>query len=76
FQVEEVQVDAIALGALWPLFEGPQPFSRLLQRWLQLYPRDLLTMEPTTEARASTMLRELLLFLQRYLYVLLTPASS
>ncbi|MCS6782087.1 MAG: class I SAM-dependent methyltransferase [Gloeomargarita sp. SKYBB_i_bin120] len=76
FQIEEVQLDAIALGALWPLFEGPQPFQNLLQRWLQLYPRDLLTLEPLSEEQAAGMLRELLLFLNRYLYVLLTDESD
>ncbi|MCS7029931.1 MAG: methyltransferase domain-containing protein [Gloeomargarita sp. SKYG116] len=72
FQQEQVEIDAIALGALWPLFEGTQSFQSLLQRWLQLYPRDLLTLEPIAEETAATMLRELLLFLNRYLYVLLT----
>ena len=71
-QTEKVEIDAIALGALWPLFAGTQSFQNLLQRWLQLYPRDLLTLEPIPVETASTMLRELLLFLNQYLYVLLT----
>jgi hypothetical protein len=71
-QTEKVEIDAIALGALWPLFEGTQSFESLLQRWLQLYPRDLLTLEPVPVDVARTMLRELLLLLNRYLYVLLT----
>ncbi len=71
-QTEKVELDAIALGALWPLFEGTQSFESLLQRWLQLYPRDLLTLEPVPVDVARTMLRELLLFLNQHLYVLLT----
>jgi len=71
-QIEKVEIDAIALGALWPLFEGTQSFESLLQRWLQLYPRDLLTLEPVPVEIARTMLRELLLFLEQSLYVLLT----
>lgn len=69
---EKVEIDAIGLGALWPLFAGPQSFADLRQRWLQLYPRDLLTLAPVPEEIAGTMLRELLLFLNQYLYVLLT----
>ncbi len=71
-QSEKVEIDAIALGALWPLFEGTQSFESLLERWLQLYPRDLLTLQPVPMEIANTMLRELLLFLNQYLYVLLT----
>lgn len=69
-------VDATIAGALLPLWESSQPFTALLERYLQLKPRNLVTLEPTRIEDAIEQLQRVLRQLESYLYVLLEPAEQ
>lgn len=64
-------VDAQTVACLLTLQEGPQSLTALAQHWLQLRPRDLITLELVTPEIAFAELQQLLIRLDIFLYVLL-----
>ncbi len=66
-----VLVDTQAVACLLALQDGPQPLAALAERWLQLRPKDLITLEPVTLEQAVAELKQLLTRLEVFLYVLL-----
>lgn len=69
-----VLVDTQAVACLLALQDGPQPLLGLAERWLQLRPRDPVTLEPVTAEAALAELQKLLTRLEIFLYVLLEIA--
>ena len=67
----QVILDFVAATVLWPLLEIPMQFHEIQTRWLELYPRDWHTGQPTDAATVASQLTELLLMLEQYLYVLI-----
>lgn len=66
-----VLVDTQAAACLLMLHDGPQPIAALAERWLQLRPKDLITLAPVTFETALAELQQLLTRLELFLYVLL-----
>lgn len=69
---QQVSLDITIASCLFPpLFESPQPFSTLLERWQLLRPVNLETLEPTTRAESSQLLRNTLTGLEALGYAFL-----
>jgi hypothetical protein len=66
-----VMLEPELASCLLPLWEKPQPISVLAERYRQTHPRDYLTLEPISMEQAFAQVRDLLLRLERFLYVLL-----
>ncbi len=71
-----ILIDSSIAACLLPLWEGAQPFSALVERWLAVRPLDLATLEPASEQRAFDEVKELLSRLETFLYVLLERSQS
>jgi hypothetical protein len=56
---------------LIPLLEQPQPVMSLVERWQKLRPIDLVTLEPADSETAFDMVKNLLISLERFGYVML-----
>jgi ubiquinone/menaquinone biosynthesis C-methylase UbiE len=65
-----VPVDSSVAALVLRLWEGPKPFSELVQLWQQLRPLNWVTMEPATTELASKEVIEILTSLEVFLYVL------
>jgi SAM-dependent methyltransferase len=63
--------NSLAASVLPPLFESPQSFNSLVQRWQALHPIDPLTLEPTSTEEAFTIIREFLIAQESLDYILL-----
>ncbi|MBW4487521.1 MAG: methyltransferase domain-containing protein [Trichocoleus desertorum ATA4-8-CV12] len=61
----------MAAACLLPLWEGPQPFMSLVERWQTVQPVNALTLEPVSAQTAFEETKQLLSSLEVYLYVLL-----
>jgi len=72
----EVSLDFVTASVLCPLLEMPMRFSQIKDRWLHLYPQDWLTSNPTDVQAITIKLQEILLMLEKYLYVLIVSDSS
>jgi hypothetical protein len=70
-----IWLDPIAAACLLPLWEGPQPFTALMQRWMKLNPCSLTTLEPVTQDTVVDKLKQILARLEVCLYVLLEKAT-
>jgi hypothetical protein len=66
-----ILIESSVAACLLPLWEGPQPAISLAERWLNLRPLDLVTLEPVARERAFNEIKELLISLEVFLYVLL-----
>lgn len=62
-------------ACLLPLWEKPQSFTSLVQRWLQIQPRDPISLEPVSEETATEVVKRFLKNLESFLYVLLQRAE-
>lgn len=71
----EVMLDFVGAAVLWPLLETPMTFAELQARWQCLYPRHWRTGAPFSAWEIANQLRELLLRLESYLYVLIIQGS-
>ncbi len=67
-----IMLSPYVLAGLLPLWDAPQQFPSLLKRILKIYACDPITLKPTNPQRASQELRNTLINLEKYLYVLLT----
>ena len=66
-----ILIESSVAACLLPLWEGAQPVRWLAERWLNLRPLDLVTLEPVDRERAFNEIKELLISLEVFLYVLL-----
>ncbi|MEB3355565.1 MAG: class I SAM-dependent methyltransferase [Synechococcales bacterium] len=65
-----VKLDTRCIACLLPLWDAPQPFAALVDRWLLLFPVDPITLAPETKERTTLKVRDLLQRLEVFLYVL------
>ncbi|MEG5081481.1 class I SAM-dependent methyltransferase [Microcoleus sp. AT8-B4] len=66
-----ILIESSMAACLLPLWEGAQPVISLAERWLNLRPLDHVTLEPVNQERAFNEIKELLMSLEVFLYVLL-----
>lgn len=64
-------VTSTMAACLLPLWDGPQPFRTLVERWLKIKPLDPVTLESVGEQEATSEIKSLLRSLEVFLYVLL-----
>ncbi|QDZ39314.1 methyltransferase domain-containing protein [Euhalothece natronophila Z-M001] len=70
-----VVVDTSTLNCLLPLIENsPQSLHSLLKRWLELSPRDPISLEPILPEQALAELKNILTRLEVFLYVLVAES--
>ncbi|AFY80049.1 class I SAM-dependent methyltransferase [Oscillatoria acuminata] len=72
--------DPLMLGSsiatcLLPLWEGTQTVSSLVERWLQVRSIDPVTLEAVSEKRAFEEVKDLLMTLELFIYVLLQQSA-
>lgn len=68
----QVLLSPFLAACLLPLWDAPQAFPALVKRALKIRAHDPVTLEPFSSQQASQELREALINLEGYLYVLLT----
>lgn len=66
-----VAIDCTMAACLLPLWDGPQSVVSLAQKWLQIRSQMAVNLEPVSEQTAFEEVKELLLRLELFLYVLL-----
>jgi len=70
-----VEVDSAIAACLLTLWDAPQPFTSLVDRWLLIRPLDFVTLEPMSYETAFEEVKQLLHKLEVFLYVLLEKGS-
>ncbi len=65
-----LQLDSLVIAILLPLWDGPQKFETLVERYLRIKPVDPLTFASTTKADAGEHLKAVIRSLEQYLYLL------
>ncbi len=68
---EFVSIDSAMALCLFPLLEQPQSMICLVERWLSVRPLDPITLKPTDEEQAYSLLQQLLIRLENLGYVML-----
>ncbi|MGL5081921.1 MAG: class I SAM-dependent methyltransferase [Microcoleaceae cyanobacterium] len=71
-----INIESSRATSLLPLWDGPQPFTALVERWKKIQPLNPLTLEPTTDCMAFEQMKELLTDLEPFLYVLLERSAE
>jgi SAM-dependent methyltransferase len=71
-----VNVNSSVAAYLLPLWDGPQPLAALVERSRQIHPLDPITLEPVTSEQAFQEVKEMLVALEVFLYVLLERSQS
>jgi 2-polyprenyl-3-methyl-5-hydroxy-6-metoxy-1,4-benzoquinol methylase len=66
-----VAINCTMATCLLPLWEGPQSLVSLVQKWLQIRSQMAVNLEPVSEQTAFEEIKELLIGLELFLYVLL-----
>ena len=66
-----VAIDCTMAACLLPLWEGRQSVVSLVEKWLQIHSQMAVNLEPVNEQTAFEEIKELLLRLELFLYVLL-----
>lgn len=69
-------MDASIATCLYPLLDSPQPMNALVNRWLQVRPLDMITLEPANPTQAFETVKEFLTNLEDAGYVLLELATT
>ena len=69
--IAPVLLQAHLAACLLPLWDGPQPIGALVERYRQIRPVDLATLEPVSAAQAFEAVQRLLNQLDAFLYVLI-----
>lgn len=72
---EPLKIGNSIAACLLPLWEGVQPMSSLVKRWLKVRPLDPIALEPVSEQRAFEEVKEVLSHLEIFLYVLLERSA-
>ncbi|MBD0264367.1 MAG: class I SAM-dependent methyltransferase [Tolypothrix sp. Co-bin9] len=70
-----VEVDSAIAASLLPLWDAPQPFTSLVDRWLLIRPLDFVTLEPMSYETVFEEVKQLLHKLEVFLYILLEKGS-
>jgi ubiquinone/menaquinone biosynthesis C-methylase UbiE len=65
-----LQLDSLVTAILLPLWDGPQTFEALVERYLKVKPVDPLTFTETMRDEASEHLKAVIQSLEQYLYLL------
>ena len=68
-----IAIDSTMAACLLPLWEGPQSVVSLVEKWLQIRSQIAVNLEPVIEQTAFEEVKELLIGLEVFLYVLLEP---
>jgi hypothetical protein len=63
-------------SCLLPLWDKPQLFTALVERWFKIVPLSLETLEPKTENQVFQEMSQLLTELEGFTYILLEPDVS
>ena len=71
-----ITLESSRAACLLPLWSGGQTVLFLAERWQQIYSVDSVTLEPITGQRALQQVKELLILLNAFLYVLLERSGS
>jgi 2-polyprenyl-3-methyl-5-hydroxy-6-metoxy-1,4-benzoquinol methylase len=71
-----VFIDSTMAICLLPLFEGGQPFTALVDRYLKVRPLNSVTLEPTDPIAAFNTVKQLLNRLESFLYVLIERSNE
>jgi 2-polyprenyl-3-methyl-5-hydroxy-6-metoxy-1,4-benzoquinol methylase len=71
-----VGIDSFSAGCVLPLLEAPQPITALIQRWQQLHPIDPVTLELISTTDAFELVKNLLLPLEEFGYVLIEQIAT
>ncbi|MEZ2276918.1 MAG: class I SAM-dependent methyltransferase [Microcoleus sp.] len=66
-----IAINCTMAACLLPLWDGPQSMVSLVQQWLQIRSQMAVNLEPVSEQTAFEEVKELLLRLELFLYVLL-----
>jgi 2-polyprenyl-3-methyl-5-hydroxy-6-metoxy-1,4-benzoquinol methylase len=67
---EPILLDTLSATCLLPLWDDPQPFTALVDRWMQHGPLDPITSEPISREGAISKVKHVLTQLEACLYVL------
>jgi 2-polyprenyl-3-methyl-5-hydroxy-6-metoxy-1,4-benzoquinol methylase len=70
-----IWLDPTTAACLLPLWESPQPFTALVERWRKLNPCELSSLEPITQEAIVDKLKQILSRLEVCLYVLIEKAT-
>lgn len=68
---ESLFIDGAIVAALLPLWDSPQPFTAVLDRYLKVRPVHPVTLEATSVETAIEQLQQIIQQLESYLYLLL-----
>ena len=71
---DPVAIDSVLAACLLPLMDKPQPLSALVDRWILLYPFNPVTLKPTQTETAFEMLRDLIVRLEGWGYLMVTDS--
>lgn len=66
----EISIDSSFASCLYALLDAPQTMDAMVQRWLQVRPLDLITLEPASPDQAFNTVRNFLLSLEKAGYVM------
>jgi 2-polyprenyl-3-methyl-5-hydroxy-6-metoxy-1,4-benzoquinol methylase len=66
-----IAIDCTIAACLLPLWNGPQSMVSLVQKWLQIRSQMAVNLEPVSEQSAFEEVKEMLIRLELFLYVLL-----
>jgi len=66
-----VLLDSAVAACILPLLDGGLPMMSLVERWLQMRPRDPVTLESSTEPEAFAVVKQMLSSLAQFGYILL-----
>ncbi|MDX2240641.1 MAG: class I SAM-dependent methyltransferase [Leptolyngbyaceae cyanobacterium bins.302] len=72
---ELINLDSLLTACLLPLLDAPQSVATIAQRWKQLRPLNLVTLQPTTDAEAFEVIKQRLTELEQKGYILLELAD-
>jgi ubiquinone/menaquinone biosynthesis C-methylase UbiE len=70
-----IEIESMVAACLLPLWEGAQPIMSLVELWLKLRPIHPVTLEPVSSETAFEEVKELLIMLEAFLYVLLERSA-
>jgi SAM-dependent methyltransferase len=70
-ELQSMLIDGTLAATFLPLWESPQPFTALVDRYLKLKPVDPVTLEATSVRLAIEQLQRVIMQLESYMYLLL-----
>lgn len=70
-----LDLDSSKASCLIPLLDEPQPIISLVERWKRVRPLDPVTLEPTDEAQAFQLVKQMFSMLESFGYIMLEQQS-